>query len=487
METPNYLENIKQLERTSRENAKNRIAYLDQSQSKPMASITAAAGQATERKISSQATSNGYSIDPETLFDIAFARAHQKLNEINEEVYYKRPSIDTQYYLEAFRITEERRQSRNTNHGKIDLGGGHFMTQSSIDEIAASIVRPVLDEISEKATAQRLADKERRAREAAEQLAANELRRIERSHHAVDLQLANEERMATRAIRQEKRASSRAQLEAFKAQEREKMIEERQSRQQKRALEATKAREERRLKLEQQLRNKSALRQVLVMATANILETRMVEEHAQAEIARLEALKATAAARMEAAEGTLKSEHGEQDQVTAAQTELARAKADFNTAEFNVKSIKATQHEQQASLTKLAAKAVKVERHRQSLVGHVPQSPSEASTSTMGSGGSGHTTEFITAQESVSSVDSNPRHTPATKPMSQSPLSQSPSPPPRPPPTTATDTTVTTTSTVTNSSDTAVFNRPASAAAAAGKQGWLKRIFKNKQQEALQT
>lgn len=51
-------------------------------------------------------------------------------------------------------------KARMVNHGKINIGGGKYLDQSEIDEIAAKRVQPTLDEISEKAALQRARDAE---------------------------------------------------------------------------------------------------------------------------------------------------------------------------------------------------------------------------------------------------------------------------------------------------------------------------------------
>ena len=51
-------------------------------------------------------------------------------------------------------------EARMVNHGKVNIGGGKYLDQSEIDEIAAKRVQPTLDEISEKAAIQRARDAE---------------------------------------------------------------------------------------------------------------------------------------------------------------------------------------------------------------------------------------------------------------------------------------------------------------------------------------
>ncbi|KAI5779492.1 hypothetical protein EDC01DRAFT_670325 [Geopyxis carbonaria] len=51
----------------------------------------------------------------------------------------------------ANRIAQKKSDKRLENHGRISIGGGAYMSQGEIDAIAARNVRPVLDEINQKA------------------------------------------------------------------------------------------------------------------------------------------------------------------------------------------------------------------------------------------------------------------------------------------------------------------------------------------------
>jgi hypothetical protein len=61
------------------------------------------------------------------------------------------------------------------NYGKVNIGGGKFINQSAVDLVAQRNVQPVLDEINEKADAERervaaaKLEQEKQARKAAEQ------------------------------------------------------------------------------------------------------------------------------------------------------------------------------------------------------------------------------------------------------------------------------------------------------------------------------
>jgi len=56
-------------------------------------------------------------------------------------------------------------ETRMVNHGKVHIGGGKYMDQSEVDAIARARLQPTLDEISEKAEAQRARDEEIRIEE----------------------------------------------------------------------------------------------------------------------------------------------------------------------------------------------------------------------------------------------------------------------------------------------------------------------------------
>lgn len=96
------------------------------------------------------------------LHAIATERARQSLAAVEAEHTTRVPHMNPEYYREALQIAESKYAKRTENHGKIDLGGGAYMTQADIDAIAARHVKPVLKEIDEKATAMRAKDEQQR-------------------------------------------------------------------------------------------------------------------------------------------------------------------------------------------------------------------------------------------------------------------------------------------------------------------------------------
>lgn len=175
MEQPNYLDNIAVVEKISRHNVDKRISLQNRP---PEASIksknrTAAKGSSPSHILTNHDSNENRLLTKrdsflassqthEAIVTLARARASQTILELNEEVYYRNPTLNHEIYSAAHAIAAEKGKERLANYGKVDIGGGVFMTQSSIDAIAESHVRPVLNEISEKAQAQRLADQARK-------------------------------------------------------------------------------------------------------------------------------------------------------------------------------------------------------------------------------------------------------------------------------------------------------------------------------------
>lgn len=61
------------------------------------------------------------------------------------------PSTSTNWEAKAQSAAQSRSENRMTHHGKIDIGGGKYMTQEEINAIAAQKVQPTLDEINVRA------------------------------------------------------------------------------------------------------------------------------------------------------------------------------------------------------------------------------------------------------------------------------------------------------------------------------------------------
>ena len=97
--------------------------------------------------------------DREALLAAAQRNVKAQLHGMDERVYQEtgraNPSLITDWEAKAQKAAQSRHESRTENKGKIDIGGGVFMTQEEIDAIATKKIQPVLDDINEKAEAER--------------------------------------------------------------------------------------------------------------------------------------------------------------------------------------------------------------------------------------------------------------------------------------------------------------------------------------------
>lgn len=294
----------------------------------------------------------------EAVMNLARERAQNSISQIDQELFYKNPTLNTAYYEEALAIAQKQGSARLENHGKIDIGGGVFMTQSEVDSIAERNVRPVLLEISEKATAQRQADEERRIAEEEDRKRRAEEKRLEQEKKANERRQANEQKAAEKAIRDEELAKQRAAQQKIRAEERErrdierkKQAEDRQAQRvivdkQRAEDRARKAEDRRKSKVEKQTlteqrrREKHALKLAAFATATAAAGAKEAELLAQREVQRTKALKDQAEAKLEAAK--IAESHAastaQSDQArlatTQAEAELAAATAKVRDAEL---------------------------------------------------------------------------------------------------------------------------------------------------------
>ncbi len=114
--------------------------------------------------------------------------------------------------------------------GKVDLGGGKFMSHEEIDEIARLHVQPVLDEISNEAERKIAHDEEMRILKAAEEKRIAEENEELRKQKEEERRVKAEEKSEQRRQDDEWRERERKERETIKAAERERKEEERKER-----------------------------------------------------------------------------------------------------------------------------------------------------------------------------------------------------------------------------------------------------------------
>ncbi|KAK0392205.1 hypothetical protein NLU13_1703 [Sarocladium strictum] len=152
---------------------------------------------------------------------VAQRNVRARLQGMDEKVYRDtgkmNPAMTTDWEERAHAAAQSHHETRTVNKGKIDIGGGRFMDPEEVQAIASSRVQPVLDDINEKADAER----ERRLALKAEEEARKEeeQRRKEREKEVAMLnqQAKTEEKEQLKAQREQEKAQERERKEAEKA------------------------------------------------------------------------------------------------------------------------------------------------------------------------------------------------------------------------------------------------------------------------------
>ncbi|KAF5094190.1 hypothetical protein D0Z03_002159 [Geotrichum reessii] len=384
----NYLQNIGSLQEAAQKKAEDRLSKLYKPSSIANAgdgaaclAITASREEESRKQEQDREALLLASQQHEALMAVARGRAEQKISKIDEEVFYKNPTLNLKYYTAALAVAEEKGKDRMVNHGKIDIGGGKFMSQSDIDAIAERNVRPVINEISEKAQAQRQVDEERRQAEEEEKRKKAEDKRIEQEQKIADRRALNERKAADKAIKNEEKAKSKAQWDAIKAEEREKKASEKAARdkekseqraviEQKRAeerdakvLQKSKLKEEKRLFAVSRRSEKLALKTAVAATAVAVAQAKEAESLAHAEVQKFNALKLTAETKLESAR--LAESHAESEaQAEKARAEAALAQSEIAKAEAQAKEAEARQVEAEAEKARAEAEAEKAKENQ---------------------------------------------------------------------------------------------------------------------------
>jgi hypothetical protein len=97
--------------------------------------------------------------DRDALLAAAQRNVKARLHGMDEKVYNEtgkvNPSLLSDWEVKAQQAAQLRHETRTENKGMVNLGGGKFMDPDEVDAIAAKRLQPVLDDINEKAEAER--------------------------------------------------------------------------------------------------------------------------------------------------------------------------------------------------------------------------------------------------------------------------------------------------------------------------------------------
>ena len=125
--------------------------------------------------------------DREALMAAAQRNVANRLHGMDEKLFEETgkvsPAMMAEWEAKAKARAEADSGARMVNHGKVNIGGGRYMDQSEVEAIAAARVQPTLDEITEKAEAQRAREEELRRQAEEQRQIAEEKARIERERN----------------------------------------------------------------------------------------------------------------------------------------------------------------------------------------------------------------------------------------------------------------------------------------------------------------
>ncbi|KAK8436121.1 hypothetical protein IWX49DRAFT_370896 [Phyllosticta citricarpa] len=159
--------------------------------------------------------------DRENLIAAAERKVHAQMHSIDEKVFQETGKVSASMMEEweakaRAKATQESEQ-RMENHGKVNIGGGKFIDQKDINQIAAERVHPTLLEIGEAAEAQRARDEEKRLDEAEKKRMEKLEKEREAERRVEEKRIRNEERATEKSRKAEEKVLAKTKKEADKA------------------------------------------------------------------------------------------------------------------------------------------------------------------------------------------------------------------------------------------------------------------------------
>ncbi|KAM0286026.1 hypothetical protein ACHAQH_001216 [Verticillium albo-atrum] len=173
--------------------------------------------------------------DREMLLAAAQRNVKARLQGMDDKVYAETgksrpPKKLSEWELKAHEAAQQMHTSRNKHHGKVDMGGGMFMSPEDVDAIAMKKVQPVLDEINEKAAVERERQEVIRLEAEAKKKDEEKSKERDREIKTINKQIRDDEKREEKERRQHEKAEHKAQRDAehaIKAEEKRQAKEER--------------------------------------------------------------------------------------------------------------------------------------------------------------------------------------------------------------------------------------------------------------------
>ncbi|KAI9158774.1 Eisosome protein 1 [Paramyrothecium foliicola] len=159
--------------------------------------------------------------DREALLAAAQRNVKARLQGMDEKVYQEtgmvNPSMLDTWELKAQAAAQTRHETRTVNKGKVDIGGGRFMDPEEVDAIAAKRVQPVLDDINEKAEAERERQAILRLEEEARKAEQEKQKTRDREIKEINKKLKEQEKQEEKAKKQHEREEEKVKKEEERA------------------------------------------------------------------------------------------------------------------------------------------------------------------------------------------------------------------------------------------------------------------------------
>ncbi|UKZ70047.1 uncharacterized protein TrAtP1_011048 [Trichoderma atroviride] len=159
--------------------------------------------------------------DREALLIAARRNVKASLQGMDEQHYFEtgkvNPTILGDWQVRAQQAAQLRHDTRTDDGGRVDIGGGMFMDADEIDAIAARRVRPVLDDIHEKAEAERERLASLKFEDEAKKAEAERERDRERELKEIQKRAREEDKQQEKARRQQEKIEEKQRREDEKA------------------------------------------------------------------------------------------------------------------------------------------------------------------------------------------------------------------------------------------------------------------------------
>ncbi|KAI5461097.1 hypothetical protein BGZ63DRAFT_227080 [Mariannaea sp. PMI_226] len=167
--------------------------------------------------------------DREALLATAQRNVTAQLQGMDRKVYNETGQLNstklTEWGLKAHQAAYANHESRSQNKGKVDIGGGKFMNPDEVDAIASRRVQPILDDINEKADAERERQAAMKMEEATKKADIEKEKARDREIKDINKKLREQEKEEERA----KKAEAKAEAKAVKAEHRRQLKDEKKA------------------------------------------------------------------------------------------------------------------------------------------------------------------------------------------------------------------------------------------------------------------